>query len=84
MTRIEPDVAKDVTIERKRNSRTVQGEVNAVLRDHYASKWDGANDAITPTQEDAMIAKALATRAIKHGRPVLVCANPNATGKFAP
>ncbi len=40
MTRIEPDVAKDVRVERKRNGRTVQGEVNAVLRDHYASKWD--------------------------------------------
>ena len=40
MTRIEPDVAKDVRIERKRNGRTVQGEVNSVLRDHYSSKWD--------------------------------------------
>ena len=40
MTRIEPDVAKDVPIERKRNGRTVQGEVNSVLRDHYSSKWD--------------------------------------------
>ena len=40
MTRLEPDVAKDVRIERKRNGRTVQGEVNSVLRDHYASKWD--------------------------------------------
>lgn len=43
MTRLEPDVAKDVRIERKRNGRTVQGEVNSVLRDHYASKWDAAD-----------------------------------------
>lgn len=40
LVRIEPDVAKDVAVESKRNGRTVQGEVNSVLRDHYASKWD--------------------------------------------
>lgn len=40
LVRIDPDVAKDVAIESKRNSRTVQGEVNAILRDYYASKWD--------------------------------------------
>lgn len=40
LVRIEPDVAKDVATESKRNGRTVQGEVNSVLRDHYASKWD--------------------------------------------
>ena len=41
--RIEADVAKDVATESKRNGRTVQGEVNSVLRDHYASKWDAAD-----------------------------------------
>lgn len=40
LVRIDPDVAKDVSIESKRNGRTVQGEVNSVLRDHYSSKWD--------------------------------------------
>ena len=40
LVRIEPDVAKDVATESKRNGRTVQGEVNSVLRDHYSSKWD--------------------------------------------
>lgn len=40
LVRIDPDVAKDVAVESKRNGRTVQGEVNSVLRDHYASKWD--------------------------------------------
>lgn len=40
LVRIEPDVAKDVAVESKRNGRTVQGEVNSVLRDHYSSKWD--------------------------------------------
>lgn len=69
MTRLEPDVAKDVRIERKRNGRTVQGEVNSVLRDAYASKWDVADrDYVAAGQ----------------GAPRLVVGNPNATFKFAP
>jgi hypothetical protein len=47
LVRIDPDVAKDVAIESKRNSRTVQGEVNAILRDYYASKWDAPASVTT-------------------------------------
>lgn len=37
---IEPDNVANVRIETARNGRTIQGEVNCVLRDHYASAWD--------------------------------------------
>jgi len=63
LVRIEPDVAKDVAIESKRNGRTVQGEVNSVLRDHYSSKWDAPS--ATPAQEAAFRAGMAKRGAIK-------------------
>jgi len=64
LVRIEPDVAKDVATESKRNGRTVQGEVNSVLRDHYSSKWDTPVSA-TPAQEAAFLAGMVKRGAIK-------------------
>lgn len=37
---IERDNVANVQTEIARNGRTIQGEVNCILRDYYQSKWD--------------------------------------------
>lgn len=40
---IEPDNVANVRTEIARNGRMIQGEVNCILREYYASKWDVAD-----------------------------------------